>query len=105
MHILNLLGCWTAPMTTEDRPPVIAGHRMVKIDSHRVLMFGGRGVEGLSKILWLLDLDDRVSQSLSPSLSLPFSCFSLSLFLSLSHYLDYICCSSHSFLPDVEEGR
>ena len=48
-------------MTTDYRPPVISGHRMVKIDSHRVLMFGGREEKGLSDTLWLLDLDNRVS--------------------------------------------
>ena len=75
-------------MTTPYRPPVIAGHRMVKVDSHRVLMFGGRGEKGLSDTLWLLDLNDRVSRS--DLVSLPYNLHALSCSLSpmlLSHSL------------------
>ena len=71
---LWILECWTAPLRESDkRPPPLGGHRMAKIDEERAAMFGGTGPgkNGRSNDLWVLNLDQSVSLSLSAKCTVP----------------------------------
>lgn len=44
----------------DDRPPPLGGHRIAKFDSHRAVLFGGKGPLGRSNNVWILDLVNMV---------------------------------------------
>lgn len=57
-------GVWISPETTGSRPPPCAAFTFTRVDPYRVVVFGGRQMEGRVNELHILNMENWVSNIL-----------------------------------------
>ena len=62
ISIFHSVATWSSPETTGPRPPPCAGFSFTKIDSSRVVLFGGRQRHHRVNEVHILDMKNWVSR-------------------------------------------